>query len=154
VVARIPAEPPDAFGSPYIYCRRKAESSIGRTVENSLEIEEIFRSAGFAVVDLAILTLNQQKAIFEHAEVIAGINGAAFANALFRYDKPLTIGALISSNYMTTTFSTMAKVFGFNYAGFVVPAMGDGIHGSILVPPDTASRLIELILNRATTSRY
>ena len=44
------------------------------------------------------MTLNQQKAIFEKAEIIAGINGAAFTNALFRYNRPLTIGALISSN--------------------------------------------------------
>jgi hypothetical protein len=154
VVARIPAEPVVAFGSRYIYCRREAESSYGRTVDNSFEIEEIFRSAGFAVIDPATLTVNQQKAIFEHAEVIAGINGAAFANALFRYDKPLTIGALIPSNYLMTTFPTMAKVFGFNYAGFVVPTIAGATHGSILVPPDTARRLIELILNRATTSRY
>ena len=33
------------------------------------------------------MTLNQQKAIFEKAEIIAGINGAAFTNALFRYKK-------------------------------------------------------------------
>jgi capsular polysaccharide biosynthesis protein len=99
------------------------------------------------------MTLNQQKAIFENAEIIAGINGAAFANALFRYDKALTIGALMSSNWMSTTFPTMAKVFGFNYIGFVVPAAAaDGPQASILVPPDTVSRLIERLLNRATTS--
>jgi capsular polysaccharide biosynthesis protein len=154
VVARIPAEPLAASGSRYIYCRRGAESSAGRMAENSLEIEDIFRSAGFAVVDPASMTLNRQKAIFEHAEVIAGINGAAFANALFRYDKPLTIGALISSNWMSTTFPTMAKVFGFGYAGFVVAPVADGTGSSILVPPDTASRLIERVLDRATTSRY
>ena len=74
-------------------------------LENSLEIEEIFRSAGFAVVDPASMTLNQQKAIFQNAEIIAGINGAAFTNALFRHNKPLTIGALISSNWMSTTCS-------------------------------------------------
>jgi hypothetical protein len=154
VVARIPAEPLVAFGSRYIYCRREAESSEGRTAENSLEIEEIFRSAGFAVVDPAPMTLNRQKAIFERAEVIAGINGAAFANALFRHDKPLTIGALISSNWMSTTFPTMAKVFGFSYAGFVVAPVADGTGGSILVPLDTVSRLIERVLDRATTSQY
>jgi hypothetical protein len=151
VVARIPADPSVKFGSRYIYCCREAQSSGGRTVDNSLEIEEIFRSAGFAVVDPAILTLNRQKAIFENAEIIAGINGAAFANALFRYDKPLTIGALIASNYMSTTFPTMAKVFGFNYAGFVVPATASTSHGSssILVPPDIAKRLLERVLDHA-----
>ena len=43
---------------------REAESSAGRTAENNLEIEEMFRSAGFAVVDPATMTLNRQKAIF------------------------------------------------------------------------------------------
>ena len=65
VVARIPAEPFVAVGSRYIYCQRKAGSSVGRTAENNLEIEEIFRSAGFAVVDPASMTFNRQKAIFE-----------------------------------------------------------------------------------------
>ena len=150
VVARIPAEPNLALGSRYIYCRREPESSIGRTADNSLEIEEIFRAAGFAVVDPAPMTLGQQKAIFEQAEVIAGINGAALANALFRHDKPLTIGALISSNLMSTTLPTMAKVFGFGYAGFMVAPVADGPNSPILVPPDTVRRLIERVLNRAT----
>jgi Glycosyltransferase 61 len=149
VVARIPAEPNFALGSRYIYCRREPESSIGRTADNSLEIEEIFRAAGFAVVDPAPMTLGQQKAIFEQAEVIAGINGAALANALFRHDKPLTIGALISSNLMSTTLPTMAKVFGFGYTGFVVPPVADGPNSPVLVPPDTVRRLIERVLKRA-----
>ena len=151
VVARIPAEPPASLGSRYIYCRREPESSEGRTAENNLEIEEIFRTAGFAVVSPASLTLIQQKAIFGQAEVIAGINGAAFGNALFRFDNPLTIGALIASNFMSTTFPTMAKVFGFGYAGFVVPSMSYKWGSSVLVPPDTARRLIEWALNRAAT---
>jgi hypothetical protein len=154
VVSRIPAESTVEPVSKYIYCRREPKTSFGRTAENSLEIEEIFRSAGFAVVDPAPMTLNRQKAIFQHAEVIAGINGAAFANALFRHDKPLTIGALISSNFMSTTFPTMAKVFGFRYVGFVVAPVADGHSASILVPPDTVRRLIERVLDRATTSQY
>ena len=78
------------------------------------------------------MTLTQQKTIFQHAEVIAGINGAAFANALFRHGKRLTIGALISGNWMSTTFATMAKVFGFGYVGFVVAPLADDITASIL----------------------
>jgi len=53
VVSRVLAETIVAPGSQYIYCRREPESSWGRTAENSLEIEEIFRSAGFAVIDPA-----------------------------------------------------------------------------------------------------
>lgn len=146
VVTRIAEDRSAASGSRYIYCRREPGSAAGRTLENSLEIEEIFKSAGFAVVDPAPMTLNQQKAIFEKAEIIAGINGAAFTNALFRYNRPLTIGALISSNWMSTTLPTMAKVFGFGYTGFVVAPVADGTSSPVLVPPDTARRLIERIL--------
>ncbi len=71
VVDRIAAEP-DVGDSRYIYCRREVEASEGRLVENSLEVEEIFRSAGFAVVGAATMTLNRQKAIFDRAEIIAG----------------------------------------------------------------------------------
>ena len=61
-----------AVGSRYIYRQRKAGSSEGRTAENNLEIEEMFRSAGSAVVDPASMTFNRQKAIFQNAEIIAG----------------------------------------------------------------------------------
>src|SRR5262249_27736966 len=84
VVARIPAGPAVAVNSRLIYCRREPEHSWGRVAENCFEIEEMFRAAGFMVVSPASMTLIQQKAIFEQAEIIAGINGAAFANALFR----------------------------------------------------------------------
>src|SRR5262249_49127784 len=144
VVAGIPAGPAVAVDSRLIYCRREPEHSMGgRIVENHFEIEEMFRAAGFMVVSPASMTLIQQKAIFEQAEIVAGINGAAFANALFRYGKPLAIGALVSSNWMSTQIPTMAKVFGFRYAGFVVPAATKAIGSSVLVPRDTASRLIE-----------
>jgi hypothetical protein len=45
----------------------------------------------------------------------------------------------------------MAKVFGFRYIGFVVPPVTDGTSSPVLVPLDTAHRLIERILNCAAT---
>jgi capsular polysaccharide biosynthesis protein len=143
VVDRIPSGSTVAVNSRLIYCRREPEHSEGRIAENHFEIEEMFRAAGFMVVSPASMTLIQQKAIFEQAEIIAGINGAAFANALFRCGKPLAIGALVSSNWMSTTIPTMAKVFGFKYGGFVVPSVTKDVSSSVLVPRDTASRLIE-----------
>jgi len=152
LVARIPAGPADVVNSRLIYCRREPEHSSGRIAENYFEIEEMFRAAGFMVVSPASMTLIQQKAIFEQAEIIAGINGGAFANALFRYGKPLAIGALVSSNWMSTAIPTMAKVFGFRYAGFVVPSVTKGWTSSVVVPRDTASRLIEWLLNSGARS--
>jgi hypothetical protein len=152
VVARIPVEPPAKPGSRYIYCRREASSTGGRLADNDRVIEEIFRTAGFSIVSPASMTIMQQKGIFENAEAIVGINGAAFANALFRCDRPLTIGGLIASKFMTTTFPTLAKVFGFNYGGFVVPSLSDNWGSSLQIPTDTARRLIEWVLHRVATS--
>lgn len=152
VIARIAEDRSAASNSRFIYCRRQPGLSAGRTLENDLQIEEIFRSAGFAIVDSAAMTLNQQKAVFGEAEIIAGVNGAAFTNAFFRHKKALTIGAMISSNWMSTTIPTMAKVFGFGYIGLVVPPVTDGTSSPVLVPPDTAHRLIERILNRVATT--
>ena len=148
---RIPAAPDVPVNSRLIYCRREPEHSVGRIAENYFEIEEMFRAAGFMVVSPGSMTLIQQKAIFEQAEIIAGINGAAFANALFRYGKPLTIGALVPSSWVDTTIPTMAKVFGFRYAGFVIPSVAKDPSSSVLVPRDTASRLIEWLLNSGAT---
>jgi len=151
VVDRIPTEP-GVGASRYVYCQREVKTSDGRLVENSLEIEEIFRSAGFEILGAADMTLSRQKAVFERAETIAGVTGAALANAFFRYDKPLTIGALTSANWLSTAFPTMAKVFGFNYRGFVIPPVRDELRAPLLVPPDTAKRLIDWVLKSAASS--
>ncbi len=49
----------------------------------------------------------------------------------------------------------MAKVYGLNYAGFVVPAVVGASHGSgsILVPPDIASRLVEPLDHAVRTAQ-
>lgn len=145
VLDRIPAEPETPVPSPRrrIYVRRKPETSMGRTAENADKLDEVFRSAGFVVVDPALLTIPQQRALFFDAEIIAGINGAAFANAIFRRGRPLTIGSFISRNWMSTVFPTMAKVYGFRFIGRVVPTSGEGNDAGLIVPPDTARRLID-----------
>lgn len=144
----IQSMPSAEVGARYLYCRREPQTSQGRTAENALEIEEIFRAAGFAVVDPASMPIGQQKGLFEQAEIVAGINGAAFANALFRHGRPLTIGAFISSNWRSTTIPTMAKVFGFRYVGHTVRPGGEGFWDSMMVPPDTARRLIDQVLGQ------
>lgn len=147
MMERIPVAGADDAGSPprRVYFRRAPQTGIGRTAENTAEIDEIFRAAGFAVVDPTDMTVVQQRAMFGGAEVIAGINGAAFANGLFRCGKALTIGSLISANWMSTVFPTMARVHGFRFIGHVVPPTGGSITATVVVPPDTARRLIDRI---------
>ncbi|MEO8669190.1 MAG: glycosyltransferase 61 family protein [Bauldia sp.] len=147
VVDRIPrAEVAVNAGARRVFCRRKVASDGRREIANGPEIEAIFADAGFVTVDPATMTMSQQRAVFEGAEIVAGANGAAFANAVFRNGKPLTIGALISSNWLSTTFPTMAMAYDFGYVGCVVEAVGESQAAPIAVPADTARRLIDRVL--------
>jgi hypothetical protein len=143
MVARIPAAPVAGAPAGRLYCRRVAATATGRIAENSAEIEQLFRSAGFSIVDSAAMNIPEQKAAFQHAEIVAGINGAAFANALFRQGRPLTIGALISSNLLSSAVPTFAKAFGFRFVGHLVPAAGADRASPIVIPRETALRLID-----------
>lgn len=146
VLARIPDVVLEDPAPRRIYVRRAPKSGIGRTAENTAEVDGIFREAGFSIIDPTDMALAQQKAIFSGAEIIAGINGAAFANGLFRQGRGLTIGSLISANWMSTVFPTMARVHGFRFVGHVVQPAGDDISAAMLVPPDTVRRLIDRIV--------
>lgn len=146
VLDRIPS---DSAGGPpprRIYSRRAPKTGIGRTAENTAELDAIFLGAGFAVVDPTDMTVARQKALFGGAEVIAGINGAAFANGLFRCGRPLTIGSLVSANWMSTVFPTMARVHGFRFVGRVVAPAGEGVSAALVVPPDVVRRLIDALV--------
>jgi hypothetical protein len=136
----------------FIYCRRAATTSNGRTTENAEETEALFRKAGFAIVDPASLGIGEQKAIFEQAEAIAGINGAAFANAVFRHGRRLSIGAFMSPNWLSSTFPAMAKVYGFDYSSFSVNPTGDDPRSELHIPRDTALRLIARLLSQAAAN--
>ncbi len=147
VLDRIPQDTQTSVTAPRrrIYVRREPATSVGRTAESADELDGMFRNAGFLVVDPALLTIPQQRALFQDAEIIAGINGAAFSNAIFRSGRPLTIGAFISQNWMSTVFPTMAKVYGFRFIGRVVPTSGEGTDARVIVPPDTALQLIDAL---------
>jgi hypothetical protein len=142
---RIPGGPSDIPNSTRIYCRRSASASHGRVVENDQEVEDLFRTAGFAIVDPGSMTIAVQKTVFQNAEVVAGIGGAAFANARFRHHKPLTIGVLMASSALSTEIPAFAKAFGFRFVGQVFPSTGPMRAASVLIPRDAVSGLIERI---------
>jgi capsular polysaccharide biosynthesis protein len=141
----IPDGPSDIPRPTRIYCRRSASASRGRVVENVQEVEDLFRAAGFAIVDSASMTIAEQKTVFQSAEIIAGIGGAAFANARFRHDKPLTIGILMASSAMSTEIPAFAKAFGFRFFGQVFPSTGPLRAASVQIPRDTVCSLIDHI---------
>jgi capsular polysaccharide biosynthesis protein len=114
-------------------------------VENAQEVEDLFRAAGFAIVDPAAMTIAEQKTVFQSAEIIGGIGGAAFANTRFRHDKPLTIGILMASSAMSTEIPAFAKAFGFRFFGQVFPSAGPLRAASVQIPRDMVCSLIEHI---------
>jgi hypothetical protein len=54
-----------------------------RNITNAREIEELFVSRGFSVVEPEFLTHSEQIALFSNADVVAGATGAAMANLIF-----------------------------------------------------------------------
>jgi len=72
-----------------IYLRRN--SNI-RNLSNAKEVEKLFKSHGYMVVEPEKLTFSQQVALFSNAKYIAGASGAAFANLIFApQDSKITI---------------------------------------------------------------
>ncbi len=55
----------------------------GRELVNELEVEELFRSKGFAIIHPQELSIYDQINIFSSAKLIAGVGGSAMHNTLF-----------------------------------------------------------------------
>lgn len=64
-----------------IYVTRKSARS--RSITNETELELIFKSKGFKIVDTSQLNFTQQVQLFQFADVIASPAGAAMANLVF-----------------------------------------------------------------------
>jgi len=63
-----------------IFLRRNSEI---RNVVNATELERMFFSHGYSVVEPERMTFSQQVKLFSNAKIIAGSSGAALANIIF-----------------------------------------------------------------------
>lgn len=117
-----------------IFLRRNSKY---RNVVNASEIEQLFLSHGYVIVDPERLTFSQQVALFNNAKTIIGPSGAALANIIFA-PKNSKVFILISKHPDTIYWywQNIACVTGktVNYVlGEIRDSVVSGIHASFIV---------------------
>lgn len=89
-----------------------------RVPQNILEVEQLFRDAGWAVLAVEELTFEQEVQLFAEAEAISGISGSGFTNTIFCrpgckafWFQPYTPGV----TWMDSIEEWMSQVVGFEW---------------------------------------
>lgn len=126
-----------------IFLRR---NSGYRKVINSIEVEKLFLSRGYAVVEPEKLTFSQQVALFKNSKAIVSSSGAALANIIFAPHNA-KIFILISKHPDTIYWywQNIACVSGntVNYVfGKICDSEVRGVHASFIVDFDDLLSLI------------
>lgn len=86
----------------------------GRYPENELEIQEVFRSCGFRIVELAGTSLTEQMSLFSSAHVVAGTHGAGLANLVWMNNENGRVIEIAKSD-QPDCFQRIAEIKGLSY---------------------------------------
>lgn len=78
---------------------------------NSVEIEQIFADSGYQIVFPEEMSFDEEVAVFNQADVIAGATGAAFTNIVFCHEGAKVVVITPSSNdaYFFSNIANMVK---------------------------------------------
>jgi capsular polysaccharide biosynthesis protein len=87
----------------------------GRYPENELVIQDVFRSFGFRIVELAGTSLTEQIAIFANAHFVAGTHGAGLANLVWMTNENGRVIEIAKSD-QPDCFQRIAVLKGLNYS--------------------------------------
>jgi capsular polysaccharide biosynthesis protein len=74
---------PSHRGSHIYISRRNQRSKNDRFLENEPDVEQLFATKGYTIIEPGNLSFAAQTAIFRKAEVIVGPHGSAFGNLVF-----------------------------------------------------------------------
>jgi hypothetical protein len=92
-------------GRQRLFVSRSAEH--GRAMVNARDVERFFEDRGFRVVEPSQLSIREQVCLFESAEEVCGIMGAAMVNSIFASNLAflgyLTPDYMFSINYPNTS---------------------------------------------------
>lgn len=133
-----------------IFLRRNSES---RKIVNGINVEQLFLSRGYSIVEPEKLTFLEQVALFNNAKVIVGSSGAAMANMIFS-PRESKVVILISKHPDTIYWywQNIACVFGKS----VIYSLGEisdggaaGIHSSFNVNLDDLRSLLSEMEDRS-----
>lgn len=121
VWCRITAGLPADDGPTYDRIFVTRPDSGNRVCRNRPEVEELFRAAGFEVVEPGGWSLARQARVFAHASVIAGFAGTAMFNLLHASGSP-TVIVLDQESYDSRNEQLFAQVLGSPCHVFTSPA--------------------------------
>jgi capsular polysaccharide biosynthesis protein len=132
------AEPSrDEWPSRVYISRRKARN---RQVVNEPELEARLEERGFETYVLEELSVDDQIALFSGADVVFGLHGAGFTNALFASDA--TVIELFGSTVYSTVYYHMASGLGFQYGAVRCPSVAR----DVAVDPDRVVPIVDRML--------
>ena len=130
-----------------IYLRR---NSGARKATNSIEIEKLMLSRGYAIIEPEKLTFSQQVQLFKNAKIIIAPTGAALASAVF--SKPATQVVILMAkheNMIYRYWSNMLLPIKVSYVlGSIVENQRLGIHGDFVVNINDLIDLLETLENK------
>jgi hypothetical protein len=86
-----------------------------RTLSNRDEVIKMCLNLGFECVDCSKISLEDQINTFANARYIIGEHGAAFANIIYRYGKPLDVIEIFPPEHISTCYFVISQCLGFNH---------------------------------------
>jgi hypothetical protein len=86
-----------------------------RNLANRDEVIKMCLNLGFECVDCSQLSLEDQINTFANARYIVGEHGAAFANIIYRYGKPLDMIEIFPPEHISTCYFVISQCLGFNH---------------------------------------
>jgi hypothetical protein len=116
-----------------------------RYLSNSTEVEELFSSLGFTIVDTDRLSIEMQIQCFANAEFIAGIHGAGLTNIAFREApcKVLEIFPYPAEGYLPFHYIMLAKMKKFFYQAIVGEKSKSPYQNSFFIDVEKLKRAIQ-----------
>lgn len=107
-----------------------------RRVTNIVDLEKLLLKRGFVFVDTARLSISEQVQLFNEAEVVIGVSGAAFTNILFMSARAKAISlypSTQSTNYYV--FQPLADVSGVELVHFLTDPVDEfgSVHSDLKV---------------------
>jgi hypothetical protein len=132
------AEPSRTDWSSRVYISRR--QARNRRVLNERELEICLKERGFETYVLEDLSVDDQIALFSGADVVFGLHGAGFTNALFASDA--TVIELFGSTVHSTVYYHLASGLEFQYGAIRCPSMAR----DVAVDPDRVVSIVDRML--------
>lgn len=129
----------------------RRDCSVQR-LENTEEIEQIFVESGYQIAFPGELSFEEEVALFNNADVIAGVTGAAFTNIVFCHEGA-QVGMILSESHPAYDFANIANMVKVKFIALGAELMQKGEQISLdtfRLNPEKCRRFIKTIEENAT----